>query len=240
MIDFSRCVSWAIPEGNVIQVADAGGRVLWRPEGKLPGTFYLRPSADISVDTVVERHPVSVNAYQLINEEVSDGAATYIGVTAAAYAEQIGTARFAVSGNVPTKINRVTGFDVVVCADAKPFGETTDGYPAPLGDVGVFVIVDGTSYELDFGRGPWGGQFASRNYEPVCASEYQTNQQYEEAFNAIKAYVETNGMLPSIELEFEIEGGYYAGETGSDGKSSTNSQSGYGRVSQAYIVLDCE
>ena len=240
MIDFSRCVGWTIPEGNVVQVADAEGRVLWRLESKLPGTFYLRPSADIFVDGTVERYPATLVAYQTINEEVSDGAATYIGVTASSFGEATGMARFAVSGNVPKKINRVTGFDVIVCADAKPLGKDIDGNPTPLGDVSVFVIVDGTSYELSFGRGPWGGQFASKNYEPLCASEYQYEQQYEEAFNAIKAYVETNGMLPSIELEFEIEGGFYAVETGSDGKSSADSQSGYGRVSQAYIVLDCE
>lgn len=238
---FSRCVGWTIPEGNVVRVADAGGRVLWSLGGKLPGTFYLRPSADIFVENTVSKNQFLATAYYLmINEEVSDGEATYIGVTASSLGEATGTARFAVSGNVPAKINRVTGFDVIVCADAKPFGETIDGYPTGLGDVGVFVIVDGTSYELDFGRGPWGGQFASQNFKPLCASEYQTGQQYEEAFNAIKAYVETNGMLPSIELEFEIEGGYYAGETGSSGKGGTSSQSGYGRVSQAYIVLDCE
>ena len=246
MIDFSRCVGWAIPEGNVVQVADAGGRVLWSLGGKLPGTFYLRPSADIFVENTVSKNQFLATAYYLmINEEVSDGEATCIGVTASSLGEATGTARFAVGGNVPAKINRVTGFDVIVCADAEPMGKTIDGYPKSLGYVRVLVVVEGTSYELCFGNNGtwemWGSQFASQHYEPLCASEDQTSRnQYEEAFNAIKAYVETNGMLPSIQLEFIINGGYYAGETSPDSKGSTSSQSGYGRVSQAYIVLDCE
>lgn len=247
MIDFATLQGLSIPEGVVTEITDAQGRVLWSLTSELPGTFYLRPSADISVDSTVTFAPFGATAaYSLLNEEVCDGASTYIGVSAAAAASQSGTARFAVSGNVPKKINKVTGFDVVVCADATAIGPSDeDGFPTILGQVDVYVIIDGTSYRLAFGSNPtWqviGGQFASQNYVPLYASEETYNASwYEQAFDAIKAYVETNGSLPNIEIEFVIGGYYRAGETSSDGKSSTSASSGYGRVSQAYIVLDCE
>lgn len=247
MIDFSALQSVAIPEGVVTQITDASGRVLWRLAGQLPGTFYLRPSADISVDSTVTLAPYgATDAYLLLNEEVCDGVSTYIGVSAAASADQSGTARFAVGGNVPKKVNRVTGFDVVVCADATAIGPNdADGFPTILGQVTVDVVVDGISYDLAFGNNAtWqvmGGQFASQNYVPLYASEETYSPSgYEGAFDAIKTYVEANGELPNIEIEFSIFGNYKAGGTSSDGKSSTSASSGYGRVSQAYIVLDCE
>ena len=65
--------SWAIPEGNVVQVTDESGAVIWSSG---PKVSYLRPSADVAI--TASTYPAGISAYTCINEEVADGDSTYI------------------------------------------------------------------------------------------------------------------------------------------------------------------
>lgn len=71
--------------------------------------FYLRPSADISVEH--KRSAALAYAYAMINEEMSDGDSTYI------YMQQSGTrvtatSQFSLSGNIPSGKFKVTGISI--------------------------------------------------------------------------------------------------------------------------------
>lgn len=110
MIDFSTLQGLTIPEGVVTQITDASGRVLWSSYSG--GTFYLRPSADISLGHPV--YPTTLSAgYLAINEEVSDGAATYIGFSTETGDPAEATSTFRMSLAKTPKIKKVVSATLV-------------------------------------------------------------------------------------------------------------------------------
>ena len=72
------------------------------------GTFILRPSADISVGHTLYPSD-STAAYLLINEETDDGSSTYITSNSSSGL----TSKFALSGNIPSELAKVTNIKVV-------------------------------------------------------------------------------------------------------------------------------
>ena len=78
-MNFANLKGLTIPEGNVTQITDASGRVIWSAVRSVVGTLYLRPSADISIVSG-NKYPETLEyCYQGISEEVADGYATYFG-----------------------------------------------------------------------------------------------------------------------------------------------------------------
>lgn len=76
-MNFATLKGLTIPDGNVTQITDASGRVIWSGRELIQGSIILRPSADISVGHALIPTD-STSAYLLINEEEQDGSATYI------------------------------------------------------------------------------------------------------------------------------------------------------------------
>lgn len=75
-IDLSRVTGISDSRGVITEIRDSLGRVIWSSGPKV-GSIVLRPSADISFMHVP--YPANITeGYRLINEEVSDGDATYI------------------------------------------------------------------------------------------------------------------------------------------------------------------
>lgn len=237
MIDFSRCVGWAIPEGNVVQVADGSGRVLWRSAANLTGTFYLRPAEDISVDGEIVPTPAGIAAaYMLIDEEVTDASATTIGVAASAENTSArGTAKFRMGGSVPKGVEEVTNIHFVVSAMVSGVNDVAseDGYGATA-NVYTSITVDGTSHmwrpvgHLD---SPVASDYVNANFDP---RECETHNK-QEILDAINAALSETGELPDIVLEVELSAREY---TASSAKDNTTMGYGYAKMSQAYIALD--
>ena len=100
---------WAIPEGNVVEVADASGRVIWSA-GPSEVTVILRPIADGVASTGSNFHtayPSGVPLYSCIDEEAADGDSTYI--------YNFGTSVIILSGTIPRGM-KVTAAKVVYVA----------------------------------------------------------------------------------------------------------------------------
>lgn len=244
MIDFSRCVGWTIPEGNVVQVADAGGRVLWRPEGKLPGTFYLRPSADIYLSSNITLTPAdAAAAYLLINEEEHDDDSTKIALVASETTGDLsGSAKFSVGGDVPQKITKVTNFDLVVSARHSTLYDNDNGGVAIPGMGSTFSVdlaINGVVYSCVFegGNDQLSGFENNLIFDTKEATHFYLAEQYvskETMLAEINSLLSINGVLPDIELTFNM--------TAFDYVNSANNKTGYGYVyvTQAYIALECE
>lgn len=78
MIDFATLQDLTIPDGVVTQITDASGRVIWKKI--TAGSVIWRPSATISCEAAIYPNVATYvgNEHLLINEEVSDGDATYL------------------------------------------------------------------------------------------------------------------------------------------------------------------
>lgn len=101
-VDFSKITELSDSYGNITQITDASGRVLW---SSAPKVVYLRPSADVAI--TASAYPVGTPAYACINDEVADGDSTYL-----YNASQKSTLVF--SGIVPNKkIESVKFYEVI-------------------------------------------------------------------------------------------------------------------------------
>jgi hypothetical protein len=225
--------------GNVTKITDASGRVLWSSAPPFDGFVYLRPSADISVDSAITLTPADATAaYLLINEEVSDGAATIIEMDYGVFnAKTTASARFSLDGYVPKKITKVTNVYLVVSADGDTAGtkEQQTSYIYPW-----LILNDTTMYLM---RPPTGSMsknlFGGANFElKECdyviskkdlASSAQISATTEEMLAEINSYISANGILPNIELQIDM--------MVDQGEEKDN---GYAKVSQAYVVIECE
>ena len=113
MIDFATLKGLTIPEGVVTQITDASGMVLWSAVKSFIGTCFLRPSADISLGHPV--YPETLSAgYLAINEEVSDGNATYIGYTTSSNGEISATSKFKMSLQDEYQIAQIVSAKLVI------------------------------------------------------------------------------------------------------------------------------
>ena len=109
-IDFATLQGLSIPEGVVTKIEDAAGNVLWESNREVVlATWYLRPSADVSVEkegseTITYFPEGSTSPYLLINEEVSDETSTYVDVKESGSTSGADvTFSFVFSGNVEKK-----------------------------------------------------------------------------------------------------------------------------------------
>lgn len=111
-MNFATLQGLTIPEGNVTQITDANGRVIWSAVKEV-GALTLRPSADISVEH--DLNPAdSTAAYLLINEESQDGSSTYIESNATTSGgASVSKFKLAVSGQALAKSFVVTSVNIV-------------------------------------------------------------------------------------------------------------------------------
>lgn len=238
-IDYSKVTGLSDHIGNIVKITDASGRVLWSSAPPFDGIIYLRPSADISVDSAITLTPADATAaYLLINEEVSDGAATIIEMDYGDFnAKTKASARFSLDGYVPKKITKVTNIYIPVSADgdSKSTKETQVSYIWPwlvLNDTTMYLM---TPYQVSMSRNFFGGA----NFEPrECVqvvqkmdltSSTQVSAGTEEMLAEINSYISANGILPNIELQIDM--------MVNQGEEKDN---GYAKVSQAYVVIECE
>lgn len=248
MIDFSTLQGLTIPEGVVTQIADANGEVLWKlateDEGEI---YYLRPSADISVDSTLTLTPADATAaYMLINEEVSDGASTRIGVAASSEVTNVsGSASFSLEGYVPETISRVIDFKVAISGDTPSSTVTVDGFPTNGSSIRASIYINGAAIVCNFSADATSDLFQGASYSvryPNGFMRVGASGRYEEVSKEvilaeINDYITANGVLPNIELGIELHASYVS-VTDSGGKSS--GVAGYADISQAYVVLRCE
>lgn len=246
MIDFFTLQGLTIPEGMVTQIMDASGMVLWKLATG-GNAYYLRPIADISVDSTITLTPTDATAaYMLINEEVSDGGSTTIGVAASEDATSVsGTATFRLGGYVPENIGRILDFNVAVSGDTPGSTVTDDGFPTNGSGIGVNLHLNGTEISCDFQADAVSDLFQGASFDirnPNSFSRLETNGSFKEVSKdvllaEINDYISANGVLPNIELEIGLSARRVT-TTDSGGKSST--LDGYAEVSQAYVVLEYE
>ena len=235
-MNFATLQGLTIPEGNVTQITDAYGNVLWKlavDEGD--EYVYLRPSADISVDDTLTLHPAdATSAYMLINEEVSDGSATYIEAIASADNSTVyGTARFALSGTMP-KNRTVTDIYVGVCAKA----DANDDYNITKSRIYITLYINGESASVGppGTTGIWTGWEGTTFAEQLklgfagFASDSLIGTQTVLKF--INEYVAANGVLPDMEVRIELYGYAYA-----NGSKTSYGSAG---ISHFYVALKCE
>ena len=130
--DFSKIAELSTARGKLVELKNSAGRVIWAVQSAevITGTLILRPSADISVGHAL--YPAnSVNAYSLINEEVSDGDSTYI------YTKNMSnTSKFRLSGEPQHNIKKVTS----ITLKGEPYNENSSN----AGSNTFRLYVDGT------------------------------------------------------------------------------------------------
>lgn len=240
MMNFATLQGLTIPEGVVTQIADAQGNVLWSSAPPFDGTIILRPSADISVDSNFTLVPSDATAaYMLINEEVSDGAATRIYINDSLVSSCIAIAKFSLSGNESAKITRVTNLSCVISAEGTTSSKEVSTQLAAylvLNDIPYFAgggsgsmlsnIFHGTNYEpLTF----------DMTYEPLMMtpdsifSTYTDQLFLDDLCNEINTYVSANGSLPEMELWVSM---LFEQPEDKDPQEIN--------LSQIYIVIECE
>lgn len=191
------------------------------------GFVYLRPSADISVDSTLTFTPSDIAAaYMLINEEVSDGATTCLSAIATADNIDVqATAKFRLDGYIPEQITKVNNINLFVSATTSELDTTDSGYWS-TGYIWVRLYFGEYKWYASFSDSAISHGFEGSDYTPLQALNT------EDLLSAVNAYIADNGVLPSIELEIGLSAERY-------GESNKYSY-GYAEVSQAYIILECE
>lgn len=192
-------------------------------------SFFLRPSADIDVvisDTsVLKCIPAdATSAYMLINEEVSDGEATYI------YVEDSGatsTPVFAFSGSVPKDFTRATNVYFVFSGEAS--GESESSYLLPS------LAIDSVIYSaFAGGRSCF---LSGTNYAPKNA--YVQNKLVNGTYTSITGadiaaditpYLLSSGLSFTAQMSIQMDAASPEG----------SKENGYVYLSQAFIVIEYE
>lgn len=237
-IDFSKVTGLSDSRGNIVQITDAAGRVLWSAVPAFDGTIILRPSADISVDSTIALVPPDATAaYLLVNEEVSDGEATMLNLDANNFDNRAtGAARFVLGGYVPKNISRVKNIYVVASGDGDPHNDKDSS----TSRINFLLRVGGMTqyYFMPNTTGLWNNFFDSKNFDPIELFVYTKSEDgggtflgatTEELCAEINAYISANGTLPNMELTLDMMV-----------KTGDSKESGYVRVSQVYVALECE
>lgn len=184
------------------------------------GTFYIRPSADISLGHPV--YPETLGAgYLAINEEIADGKATYIGVTTAPDGDVLCSSIFRMALDEEAKITKVL--------------TATLRYS---GDVQGNVSSGGESYcTCDFSVSG-GSVFSGKHYEETLSDDSEkrgdslSDADMPNMAAAINSYISSNGAGSFPEITVAIAN--FAGHN--NGTKSIN----VSYVSQVYVELVCE
>lgn len=211
-MNFATLQSLTIPEGNVTQITDASGRVIWNGRELIVGSMILRPSADISVGhSLVPTN--STIAYLLINEEVSDNASTYItGRSISAVSES----KFVLSNTSQLEVSQLTVTSVTICADSYDFqGRSTNAY-------NEFVLEINGKETVAY---------------RVTSMKDLVSISVPDAIPLINEVVANTGTLPSINITIRSLGGEYT-DSGSMGGGKTKDE--FPDVTQVYVTLGYE
>lgn len=149
--------------------------------------IYMRPTADIYVNHTMYPEG-STNGYTLINEEVSDGSATYIGVTTGnADIRVTKSSSFVLAGvDMPLDEYEITGLELVVKYSQPSSGtvEFLSSYTVTSnGIMGVSDVYTGNSSTL--------------SNSSFSISSFDRNGNFLQMFNE---YVKANGKTPDVEL----------------------------------------
>ena len=181
MIDFSTLQGLTIPEGVVIQITDASGKVIWN--GKKLGSAILRPSADIYVGHRLIPAS-STEAYLLINEEVSDGISTYIMVSN----EPVSESKFAMTNTTQLEVSKYTILSAIIYGDIPSENKSGDSYYEFILEING---VETSAYRIHGG---------SKGDFTISAID---------AIPLINEVVAVTGMLPNINIIIKSYGGEY-------------------------------
>lgn len=223
MIDFSTLRGLTIPEGNVTQIVDASGKVIWRAKKERVGKLYMRPSVDISLEHMI--YPSSLlHGYLAICEEVSDDGVTYIGVktdTKTSNPSDVNaTSTFGLTITDEVIVNKVLSAKIV-CIEYTLGGKENAAYQ----DITCSIGVNGTEV---------GSGFKEIRYEANGTQFFLTNTldniDMSQFISIVNQYIQENrGNLPTITLTVQNRA-YASG-------AANSSTSG---LTQAYIELECE
>ena len=183
-MNFANLKGLTIPEGNVTQITDASGRVIWSAN-KTVNTLYLRPSADISIGHSL--YPAdSPSAYSLVNEEVNDHAATYIYST---YTDTFSgtefTSIFALSHSKSVKSKGVTS------------GKLVYDYAMPSN------VSSPTIYSILTISGEAQGEYF---HQPSIIQQLIERELSATELEVINRYISQNGTIPTIILQVKTTG----------------------------------
>lgn len=184
------------------------------------GTFYVRPSADISLG-----HPVVPDTlgagYLAINEEVCDGTATYIGNSAVSADDDLSvTSSFKMSMNEQAAISRVISATFGIYLNLKTHTDVTNSASCTAT---VFVSnnnVFNYSKQAMTTSENGGGSFSGLD-----------RQDMPNLVTAINSFINSNGIGSFPEITITV----YNEVNGTNTKSTGSSY-----VSQIYIELECE
>lgn len=201
------------------------------------GTFYLRPSADISLGHPV--YPETLGAgYLAISEETSDNMSTYIG-----FAEPPGesvsyTSKFKMSINEPPKITNI--LSVRLCGYGECHSNDNSNGGLSITQISIYVsnerittIKDEAGCAAD---GSWEHVYQDGNYMSNGSNwhSYSGSYDYSGLLTALNSAITTggNGILPDVVVEI-------TNSTDSDETDSKNGKT-VSYVSQIYLSLECE
>ena len=219
MIDFATLQGLTIPEGVVTEIKDASGRVLWEAFKIVDGTWYLRPSADISLGHMGMLNGTVITSgtfCTLINEAVADGDSTYI------YNESLtvglSDSVFEMSGDLPNKIKSVSEAILGICACANVTDDNSTDGDVPEASLSVTVTVGDTDITIPITESSSGFDYNLFEIESPSI------------LNAINSSLINNGeSLPSIKMTISIG----LTKTGASVKDTA-----FINVTQAYLKLN--
>lgn len=231
-IDFATLQGLTIPEGVVTQITDASGRVLWSAEKVAVGSWYLRPSSDISTEHCFIRDGSAVaypDGYSIsgenkegerpvfvfINEEVSDEDAAYL---QASLFQGVRYSHFNISGNLPSRMKSIVTSVIGVSGyiyleDAS----STDGKSPPSASASIIVCIDNEEVEIPV---------------PFTNSNERTFELFEVESSAltlaINTFMENNGNgFPSLTMKVKTD----------TFKDTTTKDAAIINISQVYLKL---
>lgn len=187
------------------------------------GTFYLRPSADISLAHPV--YPDTLTAgYLAINEEVSDGSATYIGC-ADVQEDFSCTSKFRMSLNGENKITKVISATLI-------FNGSMDGYYTEGNSSTSYCYCD----VFASGSNVFSDSWIDTGSTPSNTNDL-SNADIPNLVSAINNHISANGPGTMPEITIEIANELTNAASGTSSKSSITLDS---YVSQVAIALECE
>lgn len=185
------------------------------------GTFYLRPSADISVEHT--KVPKDSAAYLLINEVTYDEFATYISTATGGTDSSITTSdvsKFSLSGNMPTDKFKITAVRIVMVHRASLDGSAYNTFGFALDDVEVYgnkITLPETTSTADDGSTVY-----------VWKTNTETYDNNSEIVSYLNSWITENKTFPNLIISTEAQA------------SGTSKQSGSSTVSitQVYVEID--
>lgn len=154
------------------------------------GTFYLRPSADISIghEKMTAGSTTDISAYLLINEEVSDSHATYISHSTSSFKAETVSSKFSMSPTLSFPSNaKITGITIKVSG-------AVNGSDSSRFSHQVNIVANNITYSS-----PISVSFGDSQGEYPISSKAIDDINF---LDTINSYIkQNNGSFPSVTLE---------------------------------------